>query len=264
MIQMDVRPEDPEGNLDRALSALETLPEDTDMACLPEMFVSGFDYTLIRRQSSFLEKEVLPALSGAARKKGLWLVGGSIPEREGALLYNTAVLINPKGEIAGCYRKIHLFPLMGEDEFFTPGTDLPVFETPLGIIGIQLCYDLRFPEVTRALMLRGAVLIFQPAQFPHPRLRHWQILTQARSVENQVFFAAVNRVGEDPLGKFFGHSILLDPWGNPVVEAGEAPGAFVGEVDFGLVDKVRNKIPCLKGRRGDVYGDLEPFQPSVL
>lgn len=256
MIQIDVKPGDPEGNLNRALEALEALPEDTDMACLPEMFTTGFDYDLIRREADSLEGQVLESLSDAAREKDLWLVGGSIPEREGDRIYNTAVLIDSDGEIDGHYRKTHLFPLMGEDQVMTAGDSLPVFETPFGTVGIQICYDLRFPEITRALALKGAHLIFQPAQFPYPRLDHWQTLIRARAIENQVFFAAVNRVGEDRVGKFFGHSVLLDPWGLPVVEAGETAGTFIGEADFDLIPRVRAKIPCFADRRSDLYGDL--------
>lgn len=254
LIQFDVKIRDVRGNLDRALEAIDALPPDTDLAVLPEMFTTGFDYDCIRREAEPLEGDVMDALSRAARKKDLWLVGGSIPERDGDCIYNTAVLLDSDGEIEGVYRKTHLFPLMGEDANLCPGDDIPVFSTPFGTVGLQICYDLRFPEITRAMALDGAVLILQPAQFPYPRLDHWKILTRARALENQVYLAAVNRCGEDETGHYFGHSVLVDPWGNPVVEAGEEEVTLIGEADFDLVDRVRAKIPCYNSRRTDLYG----------
>lgn len=253
MIQFDVKIRDVQGNLSRALEALDALAPDTDLAVLPEMFTTGFDYDCINREAEPLEGPVVEALSQAARKKDLWLVGGSIPERDGDCIYNTAVLLDSDGEVEGFYRKAHLFPLMGEDAHLCPGGALPVFKTPFGTLGIQICYDLRFPEVTRAMALEGATLIIQPSQFPYPRLDHWKILTRARALENQVYFASVNRCGKDESGHYFGHSVLVDPWGNPVVEGGEEEVTLVGEADFDLVDRVRNKIPCFKSRRTDLY-----------
>ena len=254
LIQFDATIRDVQGNLDRALEVLDGLPSDTDLAVLPEMFTTGFDYDCIQREAEPLEGAVVEALSRAARKKDIWLVGGSLPERDGDCIYNTAVLLDSDGEIEGFYRKAHLFPLMGEDTHLCPGEALPVFSTPFGTLGIQICYDLRFPEITRALALEGATLIVQPAQFPYPRLDHWKILTRARALENQVYFAAVNRSGEDESGHYFGHSVLVDPWGNPVVEGGEEEATLIGEADFDLVDRVRTKIPCFNSRRTDLYG----------
>jgi len=253
LIQIDVIPGDSEGNLNRAIEALLDLPGEVDMACLPEMFTTGFDYELIKKDATSLDGPIIEALSTAARKKDLWLVGGSIPEKRIDGIYNTAVLIDSDGEIDGAYRKTHLFPLMGEDEVLLPGNDLPVFDTPFGTIGIQICYDLRFPEVTRALAEAGATIIIQPAQFPYPRLDHWQTLTRSRAIENQIYFAAVNRCGVDDVGHFFGHSVLLDPWGVPVVEAGEEANILIGEIDSAEVDSVRKKIPCWESRRRDIY-----------
>ena len=254
LIQFDVNLRDRAGNLSRALEHLDALPSDTDLAVLPEMFTTGFDYDSIRREAEPLEGEVVEALSQMARKKDIWLVGGSIPERDGDCIYNTAVLLDSDGEIEGFYRKAHLFPLMGEDANLCPGGDMPVFTTPFGTMGLQICYDLRFPEITRALALKGATLIVSPSQFPYPRLDHWKILTRARALENQVYFASVNRCGRDETGHYFGHTVLVDPWGNPVVEAGEEEATLLGEADFDLVDRVRAKIPCFNSRRTDLYG----------
>ncbi|MCS7040082.1 MAG: carbon-nitrogen family hydrolase, partial [Caldilineales bacterium] len=120
--------------------------------------------------------------------------------------------------------------------------------------GLAICYDLRFPELFRLYALAGAQLILIPSEWPHPRLAHWRTLLRARAIENQCFVAAVNRVGSDRANTFCGHSALIDPWGETVVEADDASVQLLtATVDFALVDDVRRRIPALADRRPECY-----------
>ncbi len=125
---------------------------------------------------------------------------------------------------------------------------------PWGTAGLAICYDLRFPELFRGYALAGARLILLPAEWPHPRLAHWRTLLRARAIENQYFVAACNRVGADPNGtRFFGHSTLIDPWGEAIAEAGEEPCLLTATLDLAQVEEIRRKIPVFEDRRTDLY-----------
>ena len=124
---------------------------------------------------------------------------------------------------------------MGEDTFFSPGTDCPVIETSLGRIGVCICYDLRFPAQFADLVLKEAEIVFIPAQFPHPRLDHWRILLRARAIENHIFVVGCNRIGSDGRHLFCGHSTIISPWGETLAEAGERESLIIAELDLDMV-----------------------------
>jgi predicted amidohydrolase len=253
-IQMDIRSRDWEGNLGIAVDRITAAAASgVDLVCLPEMFPTGFDYEYIRERAEPISGPFMTALGETARDAEVHLVCGSFPEREGDEIYNTAVLLGPDGEIIGKYRKIHLFPLMEENLHLSPGGDIPVFETALGRLGLMICYDLRFPELSRALALGGAEVILLPAEFPYPRLDHWRCLLQARAVENQCFIVAVNRVGSAGSTRFFGNSSIYDPWGELVAGTGDDEDVVRGRMDTSLVEEVRRRIPVFADRRGDLY-----------
>ena len=117
-----------------------------------------------------------------------------------------------------------------------------------------ICYDIRFPELARKLALNGAQLLFVPAEWPHPRLHHWRTLLTARAIENQMYVIACNRVGRSGETSFFGHSMIINPWGEIVTEADENEQIVTAEIDLELVAKVRSTIPVFEDRRPDVYG----------
>jgi predicted amidohydrolase len=148
---------------------------------------------------------------------------------------------------------MHLFRLMAEEKYLAPGEAATLADTPWGKIGMAICYDLRFPELFRRYALGGAQLILVPAEWPHPRRAHWQTLLRARAIENQCFVAACNRVGTTGNSTFFGASAVIDPWGETLIEGGEAEMILTVTIDLALVDSVRRRIPVFEDRRPELY-----------
>jgi predicted amidohydrolase len=125
--------------------------------------------------------------------------------------------------------------------------------TAWGMVGLAICYDLRFPELFRAYALAGTHTVIIPAEWPNPRMAHWQTLLRARAIENQMFIIACNRVGQSGNTTFFGRSCIIDPWGETIVEAGEQAILLTADIDIDVVDTVRKKIPVFADRRPDLY-----------
>jgi predicted amidohydrolase len=184
------------------------------------------------------ELEVILRLS---REREIVIVAGVAEKSEG--FYNSAVVVH-RGEIIGIYRKNLLFPLTREKELFKPGDKLEVFDTPLGKLGIILCYEVRFPELAKRLMKKGAEIIAVPAEFPKQRIEHWKTLLRARAIENQLFVAGVNCVGGDL--DYGGNSMLIDPEGRILAEGGIYQEILMCDIDLNEVQKTREKLPFLK------------------
>jgi len=143
---------------------------------------------------------------------------------------------------------------MDEEKWLAPGEKLELVESDWGLTGLGVCYDLRFPELFRHYALRGARLVLLPAEWPARRAYHWQTLLRARAIENQMFLAGCNRVGESKGEVFGGGSAVIDPWGEAVVEGGSAETLLTAEIDLDQVDTVRSRIPVFKDRRPEIYG----------
>ncbi|MEW6381482.1 MAG: carbon-nitrogen family hydrolase [bacterium] len=236
-----------QGKIDQNRTTAERLMHEAagrgaQLVCLPELFTTGHDFDLIRAQEDEGAwcSENLDWLSGMARALKIYLVAGTLPEKAGGKFYNTAFLFSDRGELLGSYRKVHLFPPMGENAFFTPGQDCPVFHTPLARIGIAVCYDLRFPAQFSDLAGQGADIILVPARFPHPRMDHWRILLRARAIENYLFVAGCNAIGIFGQTVFCGHSCIISPWGETLAEAGEREDVLMAEMDLDLVEESRS------------------------
>jgi predicted amidohydrolase len=199
-------------------------------------------------------------LADACRRLGVHVVCGLL-ERDGERLYNAAPLIGPDGLI-GSYRKTHL-PFLGVDRFTVPGDSLSVYDTPLGRIGLEICYDLRFPEATRTLALAGADIVAHPTAFPVAARIQTELITVARAAENRVFLLTANRVGKERGGEFCGWSQIVDPYGTRLAEAGETEETLlVADVEL---EKARDKDYVVPGeyelylfghRRPELYGAL--------
>ena len=218
---------------------------------LPELWNTGYALDELAQLSQTLQGSSITLLQSLAREYQLFIFGGTIAERRNNQYYNTAVAINAAGDLVQKYRKIHLFPLgLKEPDYFEAGEEWGLAETPWGTMGMMTCYDLRFPELARNLALRGAKALIIPAQWPTLRQDHWQILNQARAIENQLYVLAVNRTGKDKSGKYSGCSMIIDPWGQIIAGGPEAnqPGIILHEIDFSLLDTVRSKIPVYDSR----------------
>lgn len=252
--QMDVILGNPEANLAKVQAlAAEATQRHSQLLILPELWSTGYDLERAGQHATVVDQGIFAETAVIARFHGLYVLGSCLSVSGEAQFSNTAVLFTPTGQATAVYSKIHLFRLMDEDQYLTAGAHLTLAETPWGKAGLGICYDLRFPELFRSYALAGAKLIFLPSEWPHPRLTHWQTLLRARAIENQLFMVACNRVGVSKGASFFGHSCIIDPWGEVVVEGGEEEELITADIDLEKVDEIRAKIPVFADRRPPLY-----------
>lgn len=251
--QMDIALGKPEANLAKARElAAEARRRGSEVVVFPELWTTGYNLKDTRRYAADLDEGHFAQVAEMASENAIYIIG-SLLEAKDSRYHNTAPIFSPNGERVGVYRKIHLFCMMGEDRYLSPGEETPVLGLPWGRCAIAICYDLRFPELFRKYALAGAVVVFLPAEWPHPRLAHWRMLLAARAIENQIFLVACNRVGESAGEKFFGHSAIYDPWGEALLEAGETEVLLTATLDLDLVERVRRSMPVFADRRPELY-----------
>ena len=250
---MDVAPGKPEDNLARARSlAAQARQAQADLLLLPELWYNGYDLERAGEWAAPLGEGGFAHMAQMAREFGLYLAGSTLERRAGGIS-NTAALYSPQGALLGSYRKIHLFRLMQEHRYLTPGDSATLCPTPWGPVGLAICYDMRFPELFRTLALAGAVLFLVPAQWPVRRVEAWFLLARARAVENELFVAACNRVGNDGDVVFPGRSCVVDPWGNALVEGDDGERLLVASIDMREVRKARRYLTVYQDRRPEAY-----------
>lgn len=239
--------------IERVLDMLgEVLPE-VDVAVLPELWISGaFDLPLAREVAAPLDSPVVQRIRSMAAQAQTWIHAGSYAERlPDGRTFNTAVLIGPDGEIVATYRKRHLFGFAdGERTLMSSGDALVVAETPLGATGLATCYDLRFPEMFRDLVDAGAESFLLASGWPTARIEHWRVLARARAIEDQAWLVACNGVGSHADVTLGGHSIVVDPQGTIIAEAGEAETVLVADIDAAVASQWRRAFPVLGDRVG--------------
>ena len=219
-----------------------------DLVLLPELWPQGgFSYGRWEEQAQPLDGPVVGALRAAAKEIGVTVHMGSLVERdESGRLFNTSVLIGPDGEVLATYRKVHLFGFGdGEPKLMTAG-DGPVVHDGFGL---ATCYDLRFPEQFRLLLDRGAEVVLLVAAWPAKRVAHWRLLAQARAVENQSYVIACNTAGTHAGVPMGAHSMVVDPWGTVLAEAGDGEEVLGVDLDLDLVRSTRWSFPVLADRR---------------
>ncbi|GGR82746.1 hydrolase [Streptomyces aureoverticillatus] len=227
--------------------------EGSGLIVLPELWPTGaFAYESFEAEAEPLEGPTYEAMAKAAREAGAWLHAGSIPERapDGAL-YNTSLVFSPEGELAAAYRKIHRFGFdKGEAVMMGAGTELVTVRTPETVLGLATCYDLRFPELFRGLVDAGAEVFVVPAGWPARRRSHWSLFARARAVEDQVFVLACGTAGTHAGVPQAGASVVVDPWGEVLAEAGgEDEEVLTVDLDLTRVAETREQFPALKDRR---------------
>lgn len=262
-IQMVSTPE-VKANLAQAASLIrEAADGGAEFALLPEYFPLISD----NEQDKFAIVEtpgtgpIQSFLAGQARQHGIWLMGGSIPLRsaESRRVTSTCLLFNPDGEASARYDKMHLFDVCvnkddgeayNESRTIAPGRETVVAQTPFATIGLSICYDLRFPELYRELVDKGATIITVPSAFTWSTgRRHWQMLLCARAVENLCFVIASNQGGQNTAQRrTWGQSMIIDPWGNILCELEQGAGVACADLDLGRVAELRESFPVLQHR----------------
>ncbi|WP_128433970.1 carbon-nitrogen family hydrolase [Streptomyces cyaneus] len=222
-----------------------------DLVVLPELWTTGaFAYEEFGSEAEPLEGPTYEAMAKAASDAGVWLHAGSIPERDpDGPLYNTSLVFSPSGDLVAAYRKIHRFGFdKGEAVLMGAGEELVTVRLPETTLGVATCYDLRFPELFRGLVDAGAETLVIPAGWPERRRAHWTLLAQARAVENQAFVLACGTAGTHAGVPQAGHSIVVDPWGEVLAQAGAGEQVLTVEFDPGKVAVTRDQFPALKDR----------------
>lgn len=235
----------------RRVASLVRDEAGADLVVLPELWTTGaFAYELFAAEAEPLDGPTYEAMAKAASDAGVWLHAGSIPERdpEGPL-YNTSLVFSPDGELAAVYRKIHRFGFdKGEAVLMGAGAELVTVRLPGTTVGVATCYDLRFPELFRGLVDAGAETLVVSAGWPERRRGHWTLLARARAVENQAYVLACGTAGTHAGVPQAGHSIVVDPWGEVLAEAGAGEEVLRVEFDVAKVGETREQFPALKDR----------------
>ncbi len=259
LIQMDCRLADPDTNFQIATHYLEQAVEaGAQLAVLPELWHSAYALESAHEFACSVasgpdDTGWFGRMAALAADYGI-AVAGSLLENDQGRIYNTMVLYDARGILKASYRKLHLVPMLDEPRFLAAGDSLQDLEFQGNSTGLAVCYDLRFPEMFRHYTLQGCQLILLCAEWPHPRGQHWQTLLRSRAIENQCFIAACNRVGSSAGVDFCGHSAIIDPWGEALVDGGEVEGVYTATLDMSQVSDIRTRIPVLADRRPDVYG----------
>ena len=260
-IQWDVELGRVSTNLEKARTLIkQAADEGARLAVLPEMWATSF----MAEAATEAESAVADAeaeIQDLSKRHHIILVGSNYEFAPDGRIYNRARLYE-EGEIRGEYRKIHLFSPLGEDRYFASGDTACVVDTSLGRIALAICYDLRFPELCRALYLEEATILCVPSMWPEARALHWRVLARARAIENQWFVIATNRCGFEISAatgqevQFPGNSLIVDPTGEIRSKGNGEESIVSAEVDLKEVAIVRRAIPVSKDRREDVYERL--------
>ncbi|SEU29553.1 carbon-nitrogen family hydrolase [Paenibacillus sp. NFR01] len=254
LIQCDIAFGQPAANYAMAERRIrEAAQQNPDIIVLPELWTTGYDLTRLEAIADEGGETTRLLVSRLAREYGVNIVAGSVASRSRGGVTNRMLVFDRRGELTGDYSKLHLFKLMDEHLYLQPGETKGLFT--LGGIPCAglICYDIRFPEWVRAHAASGAEILFVSAEWPLPRLAHWRALLISRAIENQCYVVACNRSGADPANVFAGHSLIIDPWGEIIGEAGEGEELLSGVLDLQRVREVRAQIPVFADRRPELY-----------
>jgi omega-amidase len=251
---MDIAFGDPIKNYRNAEKLIvEAMKEKPDIIVLPELWTTGYDLTRLEQIADKDAVTTIRFLKDAAIKYQVHFVGGSVANQGETGVKNTLLIINKQGELVHSYSKLHLFKLMDEHLYLEAGEQEGLFKLEDITFSGFICYDIRFPEWIRTHTAKGAEALFVVAEWPAARLSHWRALLIARAIENQCFVIACNRSGYDPNNEFAGHSMIIDPWGEVIAEAGANEEILSAEIKLGLIKDIRKQIPIFEDRRPELY-----------
>lgn len=257
--QMAVVAGDIKANLDKVdLYAKEASRRESMVLALPELWTTGIDFVSYV-DICFEQDKTIEKIQKIAKAHKIWLTGSMLYHDKEGRATNTSFCFSPKGEVLAHYSKMHLFSLMHEDKHFKPGSKLVVEDLPWGKSGFAICYDIRFPELYRSYALKGAEMVFSPVAFPIERAFQWNHLVRARAIENQMFMVTASQVGTASIKgigdvKFMGGSVIIDPLGKTVIEAGDTGEVLLtGSIDLKMVENTRNFMQIFKDRKPQCY-----------
>ena len=248
-VQIEVVEDDKQATIERAEQRIRGLGE-MDLIILPELWNIGFmSFDRYVSEAERRDGPTLNAMKALAKELSVYLHMGSFVEEDRGKYYNSSYLLSPEGEILANYRKLHLFGYNSkETEILTRGDEVIVAETDLGRLGLATCYDLRFPELFRRMVEKGAEIFLVCSAWPYPRLEHWIVLNRVRAIENQCFLISANSVGTNRGVQFVGHSMMVDPWGIIVASGGDDEVIVKAEIDLNEVGSARERFPALADR----------------
>lgn len=273
VIQMDTQGNYEKNLVDAARLIGEAAERGAQLVSLPEVWAyKGPDS--LKYAEEIPEGKCFSLLSGLAKKHSIWIHGGSINEKisnTDKKAYNSTMIIGPDGKLVAKYHKIHVFDVdieggksYRESDTKVPGNEIVVCDTTnLGVWGLSICYDMRFPEIYRLMALKGAELLFVPSSFlTETGKDHWEHLLCARAIENSCYVLAAAQCGIKSDCTAYGKSMIVDPWGNIIAKAPDYPCVITAEIDLNYINKVRNQVLSLKNRRPDLYNLTVNLQES--
>lgn len=243
---------DVDANVEKATARIrEAAARGAELVVLPEIWNVGyFAFDRYEEYAEPVDGKTMSHLSELAAELKIYLHTGSIVERRDDDLYNMSGLFDPAGELLGTYRKVHLFGYESEENrVLTPGEEVSSIETDFGSVGLATCYDLRFPAQFRQLSDEGIDLLLVTAAWPRARLGHWQLLNCTRALESQVYIVSANLTGENRGVTLAGQSVVVDPWGTPLANAGVNERIAQTEIELNDLVAVRERFPVLRDRR---------------
>lgn len=254
---------DKKENIKRAKEMIvEASKNGANIVALPEMFNCPYDNKYFKEFSEVYPGETTKALSEIAAKCKIYLIGGSIPELQNNKVYNTSYIFDKEGNLIGKHRKMHLFDIdvkngvsFKESDTLSSGDKVTVVDTEYGKIGVAICYDIRFPELSRLMALKGAEIVILPAAFNMTTgPAHWELSIRMRALDNQIFFAGVAPARDEKASYIsYANSIVSDPWGRIICAAGTEEAIAYAEINRNSIHEIRAQLPLLKHRRTDLY-----------
>uniref|UniRef100_A0A3B5LCD1 omega-amidase n=1 Tax=Xiphophorus couchianus TaxID=32473 RepID=A0A3B5LCD1_9TELE len=240
----------------------EAAEQGSKVVLLPECFNSPYGTSFFSKYAEKIPGESTQMLSEVAKENKLHLVGGSIPEEDGGKLYNTCAVFGPEGELILKHRKIHLFDIdipgkirFQESETLSPGNSLSTFDTPFCRVGVGICYDMRFAELAQLYNRKGCQLLVYPGAFNMTTgPAHWELLQRGRALDNQMYVATASPARDEAASYVaWGHSTVVNPWGEVIAKAGPEESIIYADIDLQYLADIRQQIPISSQRRDDLY-----------
>lgn len=255
--------DDKTANINKAVEMIGKAAENgSELVVLPEMFNCPYDTSKFQSYSEESDSsESLKAVSSTAKEYGVYLVAGSIPEKYDGKICNSSFIFKD-GLVLDVHRKLHLFDVdipgkifFKESEIVKAGNKITVVDTPVVKMGVAICYDMRFPELFRIMTLEGSEIVVVPGAFNTTTgPAHWETTIRARAIDNQIYMVAASPARNEDLSyTAYGHSMVVDPWGKIIAEAGEGEEIIYADIKLSILQEVRDSLPLLKNRRRDIY-----------